>query len=85
MSRFMVCLYVIAALLVPGGGGGAAAGGRAALAGRCLFIEAPRRRPHTIPHVNWLLATHFSRRDRSHDANAIVTAAASDRQTLTPI
>lgn len=51
---------------MPGGDGGGAAA--AALAGRgfggkreriAVFIEAPRRRPHTIPHVNWLLAPHF--------------------------
>lgn len=51
---------------VPGGDGGdaAVAAGRTRVAGRAwmriaIFIEAPRRRPHTIPHVNWLLAPHF--------------------------
>ncbi|CAH2075143.1 unnamed protein product, partial [Iphiclides podalirius] len=38
-----------------------------------IFIEAPRRRPLTIARVIWLPAEHFSRGDRSRDAN--VTAS----------
>lgn len=64
---------------VPGGDGG---GGAAAVAlGPCsrgtrgdIFIEAPRRRPHTIPHLNWLAtcATFFlDVTVHAHGVNAI--------------
>lgn len=80
---------------VPGGDGGgtAAAAGRTRVAGRArtriaIFIEAPRRRPHTIPHVNWLLAPHFFLDVTVHARTTPMPSddrGVSDRQTLTPM
>lgn len=60
-------------MAVPGGDG---AGGRGGL----YIYRAETPAPH-YPHVNWLLAPHFSGR---LTVNA-VGHGSSDRQTLTPI
>lgn len=91
----MLSLYLLLPLSVSGGdvGGEATASVELATRGRGaseipIFIEAPTRRPHTNPHVNWLLTPHIFL-DVTVDAHTRQCHRdgrdVSDRQTLTPL